>query len=207
VGKMKKIVLKNLTSLVVFLSLSFGVFLINAVSSDRLLNQNGIYSVRADNKVTVKMERGEFFYEPVYLFGVALDEHTLVLPLAHMDDAEDKKFLFYFMDSGAGLMTLITREVLQSVRLATSQVMVNDSGYHIISCKDGIAYYKSIKDLRNAEEGSVNFIFNGYRELNGISYNTYIDSNAIRRFYNDYLMEINEDGGVYEVFNKLLPSE
>jgi hypothetical protein len=152
-----------------------------------------------------KMDREGFLYEPVYLFGVAIDEHTLVLPLTYIDDAEGQKFLFYFMDTNVGLMALITREVLQPVELSTVQGMGNDSGFDIVSCKDGVASYKSGNDLRNMEKGSVNFVFNKKRELNGISYKTHIDSIAIKRFYNDYLEVINEDGGVDEVFNKLLP--
>jgi hypothetical protein len=202
---MKGIFRKNLSSLAALLSLFLGIMLTNAISSDQSLDSNGIYTVKIDNKVTVKMGREGFLYEPVYLFGVALDEHTLVLPLAYIDDAEGQKFLFYFMDTGVGLMALITQEVLQPVELSTVQGMDNDSGYDIVSCKNGVTSYKSGKDLRNMEEGSVNFVFNKNSELNGISYNTHIDSKVIKRFYNEYLEVVNKDGGIDEVFRKLLP--
>jgi hypothetical protein len=146
-----------------------------------------------------------FLYEHVYLFGVALDEHTLVLPLTFADDFEGQKFLFYYMDTNAGLMALITRDTLQPVKLSTTRRMVNDPGYNIVSCKDAARNYKSGMDPGRMEKvPPVKFVFSKTGELKGISHKILIDSKVIKRFYNEYLVVINEDGGVDEVFKKLL---
>jgi hypothetical protein len=96
-----------------------------------------------DNRVNLERGTDGLLFEPAYLFGVALDEHTLVLPLAFVDDAEGQKFLFYYMDTDAGLMALITRETLNPVKLSKAKGTVEDPGHHVVSCK------KAIKDYEN----------------------------------------------------------
>jgi hypothetical protein len=144
VKKLKNIFHINLASLIALLTLFLGVMLTDGVCSGQSLDSKGIYIVQSDNKVNLETGKEGLLYEPVYLYGVALDEHTLVLPLAFIDDAEGQKFLFYYMDAGAGLMALITQETLYPVKLSTTQGVVNDSGnHHIVSCKNAITNYKS----------------------------------------------------------------
>lgn len=205
---MKGRISKYLPSLTALLAVSLAVAATDAASSDRRTEVPGIYTVKVDNKEMVKVEHGDFIYEPVYISGVALDEHTLVFPLAYGDDAEEKKFLFYFMDKGAGLMALITLETLKPVKLSNSHPKGADSEYRVVSRQNGPNGEKGGEYLGNVENnGTVDFTFNRMSELTGISFSTHVDSKAIEVFYYEYLRVIREDGGVDEVFRKLLPPE
>lgn len=193
---------KNILPLSILFYLLLGMIPGNAFTFEKNLNVKGIYTVRADNRVEVSLDEGRSLYKPVYLTGVALDEHTLIMPLGYADDAENKQFLFYYTDMKLGLMALITRNKLHPVKLSNYKKSENNFVYHIVSLKYSMPCYGKL-DVDNLKGDSVDFIFNEKWELDSIFKKTQIGLDDLKAFYKDYLKVIEDDGGVDEVFLKL----
>lgn len=96
----------------------------------------GVYTVILDNKVIIEeRESGFAMFKSVYAIGIALDASTLVIPLDSfklIDDAENKQFMFYYLDIPAGLFAMITMHNMETTSLAQSGTLNKETRYRIL---------------------------------------------------------------------------
>lgn len=117
-------------------------------NKNKLPNIKGVHVVRLDNSTRLEQQGGFVRYFPVYAIGIALDNHTLLLPLAPLqmlDDAEDGKFYFYYFDAGLRFVNLITTENLESVILSKEKQQDSDAEIYtmVFLEKNGISQQKA----------------------------------------------------------------
>lgn len=170
----------------------------------------GVYIVKLDNSTRLEHKGGLVKHFPVYAIGVALDKHTLLLPLSPLqmvDDAEGGLFYFYYFDARLRFINLITAENLEPVILPKEKQQDNESEIYVMVFLEENVISRQKATRKEASEKAMKntfFLFNEQGELVWIcNENSCKDSETLYVFYQEYLKVIEEDGNITEILNKL----
>ena len=170
----------------------------------------GAYIIALDNKVEVKQEKGSAAFKSIYAAGIALDKQVLIVPansFTQVDDAENKKYLFYYLDINKGLVALISTVELLPVKCAAEKSIDPDTNYIFAYAKDGKFSFIKSRGLSGIDQDKVYFVFKNKNEFCGIlhvqgKYRRLITVAELLEFNSECLDEIKTDGGVEKIIKK-----